>query len=65
MAAKGWDWLVLQVQDTRTSDAIKYTAWKVSKYGDFSSPYFPVFGMNTGKYGPDKTPYLDNFHAVK
>ena len=19
---------------------------------------------NTGKYGPEKTPYLDNFHAV-
>ena len=23
-----------------------YTAWKVSKYGVFSSPYFPVFGLN-------------------
>ena len=30
----------------------------------FSRPYFPVFGLNTGKYGPEKTPYLDNFHAV-
>ena len=40
------------------------TAGKVSKYGVFSGPYFPVFGMNTGKYGPDKTPYLDTFHAV-
>ena len=27
------------------------------KYGLFSSP-------NTGKYGPEKTPYLDTFHAV-
>ena len=36
----------------------------MSKYGVFSSPYFPVFGLNTGKYGPEKTPYLDNFHAV-
>ena len=34
-----------------------YTAWKVSKYGIFSGP-------NTGKYGPEKTPYLDTFHAV-
>ena len=54
-----------------------YTAWKVSKYGVISSPYFPVFGLNTeiyfvnlhipsdtGKYGPEITPYLDTFHAV-
>ena len=26
------------------------TVWKVSKYGVFSSPYFPVFGMNTEIY---------------
>ena len=81
----------------------------MSKYGYFSGPYFPVFGLNTeiyevnlhiqseyreirtrknsvfgnflrsgfsskfstsifspntGKYGPEKTPYLDTFHAV-
>ena len=56
------------------------TAWKVSKYGFFSGPYFPVFGLNAeiysksvnlrihpnrGKYGPEKTPYLDTFHTVK
>ena len=41
-----------------------YTAWKVSKYGVLSGPYFPVFSPNTGKYGPEKTPYLDTFHAV-
>ena len=23
-----------------------------------------LFSSNTGKYGPEKTPYLDNFHAV-
>ena len=40
------------------------TAWKVSKYGVFSGPYFPVFGLNAGKYGPGKTPYLDIFLAV-
>ena len=27
------------------------TAWKVSTYGVFSSPYFRVFGLNTEKYG--------------
>ena len=56
---------------------IKYTVWNVSKYGVFSDPYFPhsdwirrdtsylsVFSPNAGKYGPEKTPYLDTFHAV-
>ena len=28
-----------------------------SKYGVFSGP-------NAGKYGPEKTPYLDTFHVV-
>ena len=42
-----------------------YTAWRVSKYGVISGPYFPVFGLNTGKYGPEITPYLDAFHAIK
>ena len=37
----------------------------MSKYGVFSGPYFPAFGLNTEKYGPENTPYLDNFHAVK
>ena len=41
-----------------------YTGWKVSKYGVISGPYFPVFGLNTGKYGPEITPYLDTFHVV-
>ena len=43
------------------------TVWKLSKYGVFSVPYFPVFRLNTGitrKYGPEKPPYLDTFHAV-
>ena len=36
----------------------------MSKYGDFSGPYFPVFAMDLLKYGPEKTLYLGNFHAV-
>ena len=36
----------------------------MSKYGVISVPYFLVFTPNTGKYGPEITPYLDNFHAV-
>ena len=35
----------------------------VRKVGDFSGPYFPVFSSNTGKYRPEKTAYLDTFHA--
>ena len=27
-----------------------YTAWKVSKYGVFSGPHFPAFGLNTERY---------------
>ena len=34
------------------------TVWKVSKYGVFSGP-------SAGKYGPEKTPYLDTFNAVQ
>ena len=33
------------------------TALKVCKYGVIS-------GSNTGKYGPEKNPYLDSFHIV-
>ena len=50
---------------------IIYTAWKVSKYEFFSGPYFPEFGLNisvfspnAGKYGPEKTLYMDTFHTV-
>ena len=43
----------------------RYIARKVSKYGVFSGPYFPpVFGLNTRKYEPEETPYLDKFHGV-
>ena len=54
------------------------TAWKVPKYGVFSGPYFPAIGLNKkrytvslpiqskcGKYEPEKTRYLDTFHAVE
>ena len=28
------------------------------------TPYFSVFSPNAGKYRPEKTPYLDTFHAM-
>ena len=42
---------------------ILITTWNVSKYRVISGPYFPVFGLNAGKYGPEVTPYLHTFHA--
>ena len=35
----------------------------VSKHGVISGPYFPVFGQNTGQYGPEITWYFDSYHA--
>ena len=36
----------------------------MSKYGVFSSLYFPVFSPSVGKYGPEKYTYLNIFRAV-
>ena len=46
-----------QTSNSNQKPRINFTPWKVSKYGVFSSP-------NTGKHGPENTPYLDTFHAV-
>ena len=53
------------------------TVWNVSKYGVFlvrilphldwiqkDTKYLSVFSPNAGKYGPEKIPSLDTFHAV-
>ena len=45
------DWFILK------SDTLR----KESKYRVF---FWSVFSPNTGKYGPEKTPYLDTFQAV-
>ena len=37
---------------------------EVSKYGDFSGPYFPVLVRIKENTDQKKTPYLDTFHAV-
>ena len=37
----------------------------MSQYRVFSGSFFPVFSLNTGKCRPEKTPYLDSFHAVQ
>ena len=40
------------------------TARKLSKYGVFFGPRFPVFSTNTGKYKPEKALHLDTFHGM-
>ena len=56
------------------ANELRGTAWKVSKYGVFFWSVFSrirteygeiVFSPNAGKYGPEKTPYLDTFHTVR
>ena len=42
----------------------KSPPWKVSKYEVSSGPLFPIIGVNTGKYGPGKTPSLDTFSGI-
>ena len=39
----------------------KVAAQKVLKYGVFSGPYFPVFGLNTEKYVPEKNFVFGHF----
>ena len=34
------------------------------RYVVFPSLQISVFSRNTGKYGPEKTPYLDSFHSA-
>ena len=40
------------------------TAWKVSKYGVFSVPYFPVFGLNMEIYGVKNSVFGHFSHSV-
>ena len=48
---------------------VQNTARKMSKYGVFSGPYFPVFGQYSIQVRENtdqkKTPYQDSFHAVE
>ena len=63
--------------DKNDNDGDDFTAWKASKYGVFSGPYFPVCGLNTEIYGvylrvqseyrkirTRKNQFLDTFRAV-
>ena len=38
---------------------------RIFPHSDWIYPYQSVFSSNAGKYGPEKTPNTDTFHAVK
>ena len=38
--------------------------WSVFPEFGLNTERYRVFSPNVGKYGPEKTPYLDTFHAV-
>ena len=50
-------------QAQKIIDLLVFIAWKVDKYGVFSGPYFPVFGLNTGKYRPEKNSAMLNIFS--
>ena len=37
---------------------------EIRSISSYSVRYLSIFSPNAGKYGPEKTPYLDIFHAV-
>ena len=48
---------------TKFGFRVSNVARKVVKYGAFPDSYSSVFGLNMGKYGPEKTPYLSTSHT--
>ena len=43
---------------------LTFIAWKLSKYGVISGPYFPVFGLNTEIYCVKSVQIRKNFWSV-
>ena len=63
------------ISTTSNNNFVYYETLKESRKHDIAQhlitylAIFPLrgksfFGRNTGKYGPEKTPYLDTFEAV-
>ena len=52
------------VSEKLRENLTQFHCMKSIRIRSYSGPHFPVFGLNTGKYGPEKTPYLRTFHAV-
>ena len=49
---------------TRLRAYLCFLPMKSVQIRSFSGPYFPLFSPIRGKYGPQKYPYLNTFHAV-
>ena len=62
----GYTYFFLSFISTLLTDEVLYILCvkSVEIQSFFNGPYFPVFGLNTKIYGPEKTPYWDTFHAV-
>ena len=59
-------WVLLRSTRERNSlDTQIQNCVKSDQLRSFSGPNNPVFSPNTGKYGPEKTPDLETFHAVQ
>ena len=43
---------------------LEYLLYLAHHYPHIIVNVLSVFSPNAGKYGPEKTPYLDTFHAV-
>ena len=52
------------VKFLRTPFFTEHLRWLLL-YRVSSGTYFPEFSPNTGKYGPEKTLYLNTFHEVQ
>ena len=56
--------------DTAWSVQIRSFFWSIfsrirTEYGEILISPYSVFSSNAGKHGPEKTTYLDTFHAVR
>ena len=54
-----WIW-----RDSPNTELFLVHIFQYSNWIRRDTPYLSVFSPNTGKYGPEITPYLDNVHAV-
>ena len=55
-------WLAFKTQKWTCSHL--HHCMKRVQIWSFSGLYFLIFGLNMTKYGPEKTPYWDTFHAL-
>ena len=56
------NWRILRAKNAKFSGYYFYLKTKIC--GDFQICISVPLSPNTGKYLPEKTPYLDTFHAV-